>query len=138
QPALAILIAVRATMKARRRSTSIKVPWFAASQVPSTHNDALMDNVCHTLVGAAFGESGLKRRTAFGNATLMISANIPDIDVFVFATRTPSVAFRRGWTHGVLAQALLPIALTGVMWLIARRWRPLAGPPVRIGWLLAL
>ena len=83
-----------------------------------------MDNVCHTLVGAALGESGLKRRTAFGNATLMIAANLPDIDVLVFATDTPSVAFRRGWTHGVLAQALLPIALAGLIWCIARRWRP--------------
>ena len=74
-----------------------------------------MDNVCHTLVGAAFGEAGLKRHARFGNVTLMIAANLPDVDVLVFATDMPSVAFRRGWTHGVLALALLPLALTGVM-----------------------
>jgi inner membrane protein len=74
-----------------------------------------MDNLCHTLVGAAFGEAGLKRQTRFGTATLMIAANLPDVDVLVFATNLPSVAFRRGWTHGVLAQVLLPVFLTGIM-----------------------
>jgi inner membrane protein len=98
-----------------------------------------MDNICHTLVGAAFGEAGLKRRTRFGSATLMIAANIPDVDVLVFATSMPSVAFRRGWTHGVMAQALLPVALTAVM-LCAARATPArdTGPPVRAGWLLIL
>src|SRR5215510_3396949 len=62
--------------------------------------DARMDNLCHTLVGAALGEAGLKRRTRFGNATLMIASNLPDVDVLVFASNTPPVAFRRGWTHG--------------------------------------
>ena len=80
-----------------------------------------MDNLCHTLVGAALGEAGLKRRTRFGNATLMIASNLPDIDVLVFATGTPSVAFRRGWTHGILADALLPLLLTGVMLFVASR-----------------
>lgn len=98
-----------------------------------------MDNICHTLVGAAFGEAGLKRRTRLGNATLMIAANLPDVDVLVFATSAPAVAFRRGWTHGVAAQALLPIALTGIM-LLAARWRPApnGSPPLRAGWLLLL
>src|SRR6188508_2438536 len=100
--------------------------------------DARMDNLCHTLVGAALGEAGLKRRTRFGNATLMIAANLPDLDVLVFATSTPSVAFRRGWTHGILAQALLPIALTAAIWAVAR-WRPGGRDrPLHVGWVLAL
>jgi inner membrane protein len=82
-----------------------------------------MDNLCHTLVGAAFGEAGLKRRTRFGNAALMIAANLPDLDVLVFATDVPPVSFRRGWTHGLLAQALLPLALAGVF-LVVDRWWP--------------
>ena len=80
-----------------------------------------MDNLCHTLVGAALGEAGLKRRTPLGSATLMIASNLPDIDVLVFATSTPSVAFRRGWTHGVLADLLLPLLLTGIIVLASRR-----------------
>ena len=98
-----------------------------------------MDNLCHTLVGAAFGEAGLKRQTRFGNATLMIASNLPDIDVLVFATDVPSVAFRRGWTHGTLAQALLPVALTAAMLCAARVFRPRDDePPVRAGGLLLL
>ena len=54
-----------------------------------------MDNVCHTLVGAALGRAGLAQRTRFGAAALMISANIPDLDVLVFATNTIAVSFRR-------------------------------------------
>jgi inner membrane protein len=91
-----------------------------------------VDNLCHTLVGAALGEAGLKRHTRFGSATLMVASNLPDLDVLVFATSTPAIAFRRGWTHGILAQLLLPIALTAVTVLIARVRPPRvrrAGPP---------
>lgn len=63
-------------------------------------------------MGAALGEAGLKRRTRYGSATLMIAANLPDIDVAVFATRIPAIGFRRGWTHGILAQILLPLLYT--------------------------
>ncbi|MGE0040576.1 MAG: metal-dependent hydrolase [Vicinamibacterales bacterium] len=81
-----------------------------------------MDPLCHTLTGAAMGEAGLKRRTALGMATLLLAANMPDIDVGVFATDTLAVSFRRGWTHGVLAVAVLPVVLTGVMLAIDRAW----------------
>jgi inner membrane protein len=79
-----------------------------------------MDNVCHTLVGAAIGRAGLSQRTRFGSAALMVAANLPDLDVLVFATDVPSVAFRRGWTHGTLAQVCLPVLLTAVFLLIDR------------------
>ncbi len=98
-----------------------------------------MDNLCHTLVGAALGEAGLKRRTRFGIATLMIASNLPDVDVLVFATGTPSVAFRRGWTHGILADALLPPLLTAVMLFVAaRRTTASSEPPLRPMQLLLL
>jgi inner membrane protein len=80
-----------------------------------------MDNLCHTLCGAALGKAGLASRTRFGMATLMVAANIPDIDVAVFLTDTLPMSFRRGWTHGVLAQVALPLALAGVVWVIGRR-----------------
>src|SRR5262245_65666771 len=96
-----------------------------------------MDNGCHTLVGAAGGAAGLNRRTRFGAATLMISANIPDLDVLVFATNTPWIEFRRGWTHGILAQFVLPIVLTAAVSLFdrVRRARGAEGDrPVHAGW----
>src|SRR5918999_6246703 len=73
-----------------------------------------MDNVCHTLVGAALAQAGLKRRTTLGAATLMIGANFPDIDVLAVPLGH-SVDFRRGWTHGVLALVVLPFLLTAIM-----------------------
>jgi len=99
-----------------------------------------VDNLCHTLVGAAIGEAGLKTRTRFGAAALMISANIPDLDVLSFLTDTSPVSFRRGWTHGILAQVALPVLMTGAFWMW-NRWRKPAGHaayPFRGGWLLAL
>src|ERR1043166_2774327 len=103
-----------------------------------------MDNVCHTLVGAAMAEAGLKKYSAHATATLMIAANIPDLDVLVFATDTPGIEFRRGWTHGVVGQALLPMGLTLAMMAWARwrgtgaRPRRASEPPLRPAWLLVL
>jgi inner membrane protein len=73
-----------------------------------------MDNVCHTLVGAALAHAGLKHRTALGTATLMIGANFPDVDVLAVPLGH-SVDFRRGWTHGLFALVVLPFALTAIM-----------------------
>ncbi|MGH9371056.1 MAG: metal-dependent hydrolase [Vicinamibacterales bacterium] len=86
-----------------------------------------MDNLCHTLTGAALAEAGLTSRTRFGSAALMVAANLPDIDVLSFVADTPAVALRRGWTHGVLAQLVLPILLTAAFVLLDR-WRPPRGP----------
>ena len=36
-----------------------------------------MDNLAHTLAGAALGEAGLKKKTGLAMATLMIAANLP-------------------------------------------------------------
>src|SRR5689334_17526144 len=94
-----------------------------------------MDNVCHTLVGAAMAEAGLKKYSAHATAALMVAANIPDLDVLVFATDTPAIEFRRGWTHGVVGQALLPIAVTLAFMLWVRlKPRPMAVPfrPLRL------
>ena len=94
-----------------------------------------MDNICHTLVGAALAEAGLKRRTALGAATLMIAANFPDIDV-VAVPLGHSLGFRRGVTHGIPALIVLPLVLTGLM-LAWHRWRRRGESP-HAGWLLAL
>jgi inner membrane protein len=82
-----------------------------------------MDNLCHTLTGAALAQAGVASRTRFASAALMIAANLPDIDVLAFVSDTPPVALRRGWTHGVLAQALLPVMLTAIFVLLDK-WRP--------------
>jgi len=75
-----------------------------------------MDPVTHTLVGASLGEGGLKRLTALGTPTLLIAANLPDVDVvsYMWGNET-ALWFRRGITHGVLAIVILPLVLTGLV-----------------------
>jgi len=81
-----------------------------------------MDNITHTLVGAALAEAGLKKRTALGAATLMIGANFPDIDV-IAVPLGHSTEWRRGITHGFLALVILPFVLAWLMRLYDRRVR---------------
>jgi inner membrane protein len=79
-----------------------------------------MDNLAHSLAGAVLGEAGLKRRTALAMPTLLIGANLPDMDALAILVGH-GLSFRRGWTHGVLALALLPLFLTAAM-LAWDRW----------------
>lgn len=98
-----------------------------------------MDNVTHALFGAALAEAGLKRWTPRATATLIIGANLPDLDVLAgLEGEDFSLWFRRGWTHGVLAQGILAVALAGVMFAIDRRYRATDGPRARFGRLLVL
>jgi inner membrane protein len=62
----------------------------------------------------------MKRRSGLAMATLMIGANLPDIDAVTVFTGS-SLALRRGWTHGVLALLLLPLLLVALM-LVWDRW----------------
>ena len=52
---------------------------------------------------------------------------MPDIDaVTMLVDRDLALAVRRGWTHGVLAVAVLPVVLTLALLLLDRalaRWR---------------
>ena len=73
-----------------------------------------MDNVAHTLAGAALGEAGLRRLSGLAMAAAVISANVPDIDVF-FVAFGMNTLLRRGWTHGPLAVVVLPIAVTAAL-----------------------
>lgn len=81
-----------------------------------------MDNLTHTLVGAALAEAGLKRRTALASATLMIGANFPDIDVAGLVSPN-SIDIRRGVTHGFPALVVLPFVLAWLVRLYDRRVR---------------
>src|SRR5690349_19898871 len=102
-----------------------------------------MDNIAHTLAGLALAESGLKRRTALGTATLAIAANLPDVDavMYLVGDGPGSLAFRRGWTHGPIAMIVLPLLLTIAMIGWSRMFRGKPGrrfTPVNPGWLFVL
>jgi inner membrane protein len=101
-----------------------------------------MDPVAHTFVGAALAAAGLRRATPLAAAALVLGANAPDVDVFAyFAGSYEAIAFRRGWTHGVLAVALWPFVLAGLLLLWdrgVRRRRDPTATPARAGPLLAV
>jgi inner membrane protein len=99
-----------------------------------------MDPICHTLIGAALGSTGLERKTRFGRGTLILGANLPDIDVIAYAWgETAALGIRRGITHGIPALLVLPVLLAGAMWLSGRRSKPAASRPATdFKWLLAL
>ncbi|HZG07361.1 MAG TPA: metal-dependent hydrolase [Allosphingosinicella sp.] len=101
-----------------------------------------MDNLAHALAGAALGEAGLKQKTGLGMATLIIAANLPDVDALGLFLGE-NLAWRRGWTHGPVAMLVLPPLLVGGM-VLFDRWQTRRGTrspdrlPLHIGWLFAL
>ncbi len=104
-----------------------------------------MDNLTHSLIGAALGQAGLKRKTGLAMPALIIAANLPDIDAasYIWLDGTVHLGFRRGITHGPIALVLLPLLLAAALWGFDR-WqtqrgtRPEGRLPVRFGWLFAL
>jgi inner membrane protein len=95
-----------------------------------------VDPICHTLVGGCLARTGLARRTAFGTATLLVAANLPDVDVLAIPFGR-NLEWRRGWTHGVLALAVWPWVLATVMWGLGRL-RPAGAEAVRFRALVGL
>ena len=102
-----------------------------------------MDNLTHSLIGAALAQCGLKRRTGLAMPALILAANLPDIDAPCAIHGVESLAMRRGLTHGPIALLVLPLLLAGALlafdaWQGRRGTRPAGRLPVRRGWLLAL
>jgi len=101
-----------------------------------------VDPITHTFTGAALAAAGLRRATPLATVALILGANAPDVDALsYFGDGYESLAFRRGWTHGVLALPLWPFALTGLLLLwdrwVRRRRNPYA-VAARAGPLLAV
>lgn len=92
-----------------------------------------MEPLAHTLVGACLSQAGFRRTTPLATATLLIAANLPDVDGACYLVGSDlAFAVRRGWTHGLAAVLLLPGLLAWGMMLfdthVRRRWRPAAEP----------
>lgn len=103
-----------------------------------THCD--MDPLTHTLVGGSLAQTRFGR-VPLGAATFVLGANLPDIDAAsYFLDGDCSLGFRRGWTHGVLAMAVLPLLLAWTMRQIdqIRCRRAPAATPVAFGRLLGI
>src|SRR6202167_4351755 len=88
-----------------------------------------MDNLTHSLTGLMLSHAGLNRFYPRATLVLIVSANIPDIDVVAIA-RGPLYYFEhhRGITHSIAA--LLVMSLLSALIACA------LGPTMR-GWLVA-
>lgn len=106
------------------------------------HRGANVDNLAHSLAGAALAAAGLGRKTALGTATLVLAANLPDVDALGLLFGE-NLAWRRGWTHGPLAMLVLPPLLVAALvgfdrWQTTRGTRPADRPALHRGWLMVL
>lgn len=70
-----------------------------------------MENIAHTFFASAIGQTGLKKISRLGMATLIVSANFPDIDLlWSFYSDISYIEHHRGITHsffGILFQVFL-------------------------------
>ena len=84
-----------------------------------------MEPITHVLTSACISRATLKSKTALSMATMVIAAEIADVDL-LYSLRGPVVGFQhhRGWTHSVLAaplMAALSLALVWVWYRLLRR-----------------
>ncbi len=100
-----------------------------------------MDNLSHTLAAVALSEAGLNRKTRFATLTLMVGANLPDIDlVSALGGAATFLKYHRGITHSLLGAAVLAGALGAAAYYLGRMVPPprKSGPPLNAGWLFAI
>jgi len=73
-----------------------------------------MDNLAHTLAGLSLAKAGLERASPLATTALVISSNIPDIDVLAqLSGGTPSyLEYHRGFTHGLAGLGVLAAGVT--------------------------
>jgi inner membrane protein len=94
-----------------------------------------MENLAHTLFGLALAKAGLERTTPLATTALVISSNLPDIDVVVFARGITSyLEHHRGLTHSLFGLALLAGVLAFLLTYFDRKFGQRRDPfrrPVR-------
>ena len=84
-----------------------------------------MENLAHTLLGLSFAKAGLERATPLATTALVVSSNLPDIDVLgrLQGGTLGYLEHHRGFTHGFIGLAVLATLLTLILMLIDRRFR---------------
>ncbi len=97
-----------------------------------------MDNLTHTLCGLALARTGIDRTDRLATATVLIGANLPDLDVIhsILGGDLEYLTEHRGVTHSIsgiaLAIPLLALLMLGLSRLLPGRDKP----PSRLGPLL--
>jgi inner membrane protein len=86
-----------------------------------------MDNLTHTLTGLALSRAGLHRFSAHAPLVLMLSANVPDLDIVALTGGALNYfEYHRGPTHSIAMLPLMAILPVLVVLAIARStkgWR---------------
>lgn len=101
-----------------------------------------MENLAHTLFGLALAKAGLERATPLATTALIISSNLPDIDVVVRVRGLTSyLEHHRGLTHSLFGLAVLAGVLAFLLVYLDRKFRLRRDPfrrPVRPARLFAV
>lgn len=81
-----------------------------------------MDNLTHTLCGAALAKTRLGSASRLAPVTLVVGANLPDVDLVArLAGKTAYLVHHRGFSHSLPGVLLLALALAaGMRWIEAR------------------
>jgi inner membrane protein len=84
-----------------------------------------VDNPTHLLTGYFMSRAGLNRLTPYATAILLISANIPDIDIAALAGGwTDYLHWHRSWTHTFLLSPVMALASVAIVRLAVRKPLP--------------
>jgi inner membrane protein len=98
-----------------------------------------VDNLTHTLTAVALSHTGLYRKTRFATLTLIVAANLPDLDIISrFWGSASYLKHHRGITHSIAGISLLAFLLAGTIYYFGRKAKPKAGAPLNPRWLLIL
>jgi inner membrane protein len=84
-----------------------------------------MDNITHTLTAIALSRAGLNRLCPRATLLLLISANIPDLDmVTLFRGTLTNLEIHRGYTHSLLLFPVMAALATALSALLCRQKLP--------------
>ncbi|HEV2113160.1 MAG TPA: metal-dependent hydrolase [Terriglobales bacterium] len=82
-----------------------------------------MEPITHLLTGGCLGRLGFNRKTALATATMVIAAEVPDVDiVLAFRDRVIAFAHHRGFTHTLLGVPFDAALALGLIFLYWRVW----------------
>ena len=103
-------------------------------------SDSSVDNLTHTLTAVAISQAGLNRKTRFATLTVILGANLPDIDLIARLDSSATyLKYHRGITHSILGVTVLALLLEWTVSVLGRKAQPRphgAGPPLAGRWLL--
>src|SRR5690349_581004 len=90
-----------------------------------------MDNLTHTLFGVAMSKAGLDKVSPRATVTLMLGANLPDVDLVTLWNGSVSyLKYHRGISHSFLGIVLEAAVLAGIIFL-GERSLPTKSPPTQ-------